>query len=151
MQTNWDSNHTPQQRSLCCPQRVPKQGSSTATAATTLHPAAHLQCAMALPSQDTGSPSLCQSLLSHPHPPVIGNAERSPYQDTGVGHSTAVHGQKLIWAQSFTPIPLANHTASSPSAGAKANLVPCPPGASGPTWVCRAGLLSPGVASLLCG
>lgn len=88
MQTNWDSNSTTQQSSGCCPQSVPKQGSPIATAATTLQPAAHLQCAMALSSQATGSPSLCQPLLSPPQPPVIGKAERSPCEGTGVGHNT---------------------------------------------------------------
>lgn len=69
MQTNWDGTNTAQQNH--CPQRALKQGRLGATAGTSLHPAVGLQCAMALTSQDTGSPSLCQPLLSAPHPQAL--------------------------------------------------------------------------------
>lgn len=112
-QNSWDSDNTAQQRSGCCPQSAPERGSSTGTAATAPQPAAHSPCAMALPSPDPGSAWPCQPLLSPPHPPGIGNAGGSPDRDTGVGHSTAGHGQELIRAQSFTPIPGKPHSLQS--------------------------------------
>lgn len=91
------------------------------------------------------------SLCSVPHSLQSLVMQKDPLAKALVWVTTHSHGQELMWTQCFTSISLANHTASSPSADAKANLAPCPSGASGPTWVCRAGLLSPGVASLLCG
>lgn len=146
MQTSWDG--TTQHSSAL--RAVPKVLSNRADwAATALHPAGGLQCAMALPSKMQAH-QRSASLCSVPHIPQPSVTQKDALAK-GVGHSTTVHGKELIWAQCFTSIPLANHTSSSPSAGAKSNLVPCPPGASGPTWVCWAGLLSPVVASLLCG